>query len=238
MEEFAESLSLFKERIKKVISFSGKSTKYVVGIVDIVDSTKIAVNLSKEETCRYYEVFLNTMSQIIHEEGGYVVKNVGDSLLFYFPDCNYSRPSSFIQPVKCCMAIISCLDIVNEIMREKGLPKIRYRVSADYGDVLIAKSTSSLCPDIFGSTVNICAKINKLAKPDQVVLGGDLCQIIKEILPLEIRQITSLSTGLKSGYPVYVIADGIIEKRTSKIKVSHITVISAAIMTIIHTFRL
>ena len=42
-----------------------------------------------------------------------------------------------------------------------------YRISADYGRTQIAKSKASLNDDLFGTTVNLCAK--KTKKQNQIV---------------------------------------------------------------------
>jgi len=45
-------------------------------------------------------------------------------------------------------------------LHEERLPSLDYRISADYGIVQVARSKSLQCDDLFGSTVNVCAKIN------------------------------------------------------------------------------
>ena len=42
---------------------------------------------------------------------------------------------------------------------------MQYRISVDYGIVQIATTKTSQGDDLFGSTVNVCAKINKIAQP-------------------------------------------------------------------------
>jgi len=53
--------------------------------VNAVNSTSTTAKLVNGKLCKYYSIFLNAMSLIIKEFGGEVVKNVGDSLLYYFP---------------------------------------------------------------------------------------------------------------------------------------------------------
>ena len=68
-----------------LVSFSGKEISVVVGIVDMVDSTKICAKLGPVKAAKYYQVFINSMSKIISQYGGVVIKNIGDCLLYYFP---------------------------------------------------------------------------------------------------------------------------------------------------------
>ena len=79
-----------------VVGFSGRTSSYCVGTVDIIDSTKISARLSLEKSAKYYEIFLNTMARVLNRFGGMIVKNVGDSLLFYFPESSKGRRYGFM----------------------------------------------------------------------------------------------------------------------------------------------
>ncbi|MDQ4012513.1 MAG: hypothetical protein M3146_02160, partial [Thermoproteota archaeon] len=62
-------------------------TKYLcIGIVDIVNSTKVTADIGySEKVAKYYSIFINTMAVIARNFGGEVIKNVGDSVVFFFP---------------------------------------------------------------------------------------------------------------------------------------------------------
>jgi class 3 adenylate cyclase len=75
----------------------------------------------------------------------------------------------------------------------------------DYGPLMIAVYKTSRCEDIFGSTVNLCSKINRVTKPNGMTIGNDFYQIIKKSDQHKFREIKKLQTGLKQGYPVYEV---------------------------------
>jgi len=177
-----------------------------VGWVDIVESTKITAKLSKSMVSPFYCLFLSQMSSIVEELGGVVVKNVGDSLLYYFPKTtNTSDKSPIVQAIECGIKMIDYHRILNSLMLEIGLPNVSYRVSLDYGEVTITKPGNSSSDDIFGPTVNLCAKINKMAAPNTLVIGGDLYQIVKSFEGLRIESKTEYHNGLRLHYPVYSV---------------------------------
>jgi CheY-like chemotaxis protein len=93
-------------------------------------------------------------------------------------------------------------------LHSENLPSVSYRISADYGKVEVATSTSSKGEDLFGSIMNICAKINSMAEPNGIVIGGDLYQIIKSFSFVnngyEFRELRGgYSIGFDNKYPVY-----------------------------------
>ncbi|HXV38595.1 MAG TPA: adenylate/guanylate cyclase domain-containing protein [Nitrosopumilaceae archaeon] len=201
-----EKMSKLSTASNQTITFDESYKNYCVGIVDIVGSTKITATLSTLKMCPFYSVFLNEMSLIIKKYGGTVIKNLGDSLLYYFPKTfNSSDRSSFVDPLECGIKMIDANRIVNSKMSDEGLPYVNYRISSDYGLVMTAKSENSFNEDIFGPTVNLCVKINKLAMPNSMVIGGDLHQIVKSFEEYRFDVISEYNNGLKLHYPIYSI---------------------------------
>jgi class 3 adenylate cyclase len=71
----------------KDVRISGVSIKSCVGFIDLVNSTKnIATMDNLESIRRYYSTFINSISKIVKSYGGKVLKNIGDCILFYFPN--------------------------------------------------------------------------------------------------------------------------------------------------------
>ena len=97
----------------------------------------------------------------------------GDSLLYYFADCKDGR-ESIIDSCHCNLDIIDSRYDLNKLLEDGVLPKISYRVSSDYGKVFVAVSAISTIDDIFGPTVNMCAKINHIGKSNEFFIGNDL----------------------------------------------------------------
>jgi len=200
----------FTIRLKNVldneISFNGDYKNYCICIVDIVNSGKITAPLPKVKVCKYYSIFLNSMAMIAKEFGGKVVKNIGDSLLYYFPQTSdNSDKHSFVDPLECSMAMIEAHGVINQKMREERLPPVNYRISADYGSVATAKTITSANEDVFGATVNICAKINRIAIPNSMVIGSDLFEIVKSFYGYKFEPVAVYSSGFKLQYPVYSV---------------------------------
>ena len=202
--------SLLRNRLQntldEIISFPGSHKNLCVCFVDAVNSTRVTAPLAKEKVCKYYSIFLNGMATIAKEFGATVVKNVGDSLLYYFPETtNSTNMNAFTSSLECGLEMINLRDIINDKMSEYDLPSVSYRISADYGSILTAKSIQSQTDDIFGPAVNICAKMNHLARPNNMIIGGDLHQIVKYTDCYEFHSLSGVMSGLKLEYPVYSV---------------------------------
>jgi len=180
------NLELFSKKIDKtfesVIRFSESHKSCCVSMVDIVNSTKIIASLPQNLACKYYFIFLNSMSLIAKEYGAKIVKNMGDSLLYYFPN-SVNSLDNFKQhnTIECNLSMLEAHDKINKIMFRENLPPIDYRISVDYGSIMEASCFNLKSEDIFGYTVNMCAKMNSMANPNSMIIGQDLYQIIKKM---------------------------------------------------------
>ncbi len=189
------------------IFFSEKSCMCCVGFVDMVDSTRITAGLTMRQMSKYYSLFINWVSGIIRGYSGKVVKNTGDGLLFYFTslgDCP-------IETVRNCLNSAITLSILHRNVNTKFiselLPEINYRISLDYGKVSLAQTVDSTTFDIFSTTVNLCAKINKVADPNKVIIGGDLYRIARNVSGYDFHEVKETISIWNRPYPLYTVSE-------------------------------
>lgn len=188
----------------KEISFSGEVQNYCVCFIDIIGSTKISSSLTPAQLSRYYELFLNAIALIARNFGAKIVKNAGDALIFYFNDTsNPKNVLKFKNVLDCGLTMGIASNTLNAKMLSEKLPPIQYRISADYGEVSVARSASSQSEDLFGSAMNICAKINSKAKPNGLVIGENLYNIVKGLEEYVFVPSSERLIGVKGQYEVY-----------------------------------
>lgn len=211
-EKIQDSLIKIKEReeiIKQqkdiLLQFSQYSSNYCVCFVDIVGSTKLTSRLSDFQTSKFYSIFLNSVATVITQNGGVVVKNIGDALLYYFPKTDVDDLTPFEDMLRCCMKVLDAREMINKKLSDEGLPELSYRISATYGSVRVAIIATSSIDDIFGSTVNVCSKINSLAKPNTMVIGQLLYEKIKGIRGYTFEQIASYNIDAETEFKVYEV---------------------------------
>jgi len=198
---------------KNEVLFSNKSENYCICFIDIVGSTQITAKITpSEKVGKFYSTFINAVASIVKDHNGKIVKTVGDGVLFFFPGTsNIEDIEAFVDALECCLALISSRNTINSTLYEEKLPGISYRISAEYGRVEVAKSDRSASYDLFGTTVNFCAKINKNASPNGIVIGSDLYTIVSSFPALadryNIHEIGELHlrTG-KRRYPIYELS--------------------------------
>ena len=201
------------DELSDEISFFDYSQHYCVCYVDISESTKITAAIKDSQKIReYYSTFLNSMSSVISEFHGRIIKSTGDGILYYFPNTsNAENNSAFDDVLECGLTMFAIRSVLSTKLI--GIvPSVNYRVSADYGRVEVARSTANPeRDDLFGSTVNLCTKINSKASPNEMVIGGDLYQVLKNPSfstlndKYKFKGKSEYYLDLKHPYPVYTV---------------------------------
>ena len=203
--EIKDKENVIRQQEDILLQFSDYSEKYCVCMVDIMNSTKITSNLSDSETSEFYRIFLNSTAEIVKKSGGIVVKNIGDALLFYFPELPSQNFNVFKKTLDCCLTMASSTQEINDKLVEKSLPTIDYRISATYGAVRIAKLSTSSVNDIFGATVNRCAKINRAAPTNGIIIGEEFYKNAKNLSEYSFRKIGEGLISEEYGFTGYAV---------------------------------
>ena len=203
--EIKEKEDVIKKQEDILLQFSDYSENYCVCMVDIMNSTKITASLSDIQTSEFYKIFLNSLAMIVRKFEGIVVKNIGDALLFYFPVINSEQKAILKKCLDCCLTIGESHDSIADQLKQQKLPVFNYRISATYGIVRIAKTSTSSVNDIFGSTVNRCAKINRTAPANGLIIGEDFYKNAKTLDDFTFEKIESHIVSPEHGYVGYVV---------------------------------
>ncbi|MEK6908176.1 MAG: HAMP domain-containing protein, partial [Thermoproteota archaeon] len=204
--EIKEKEDVIKQQEDILLQFSDHSEKYCVCMVDIMNSTKITAKLSESETSEFYNLFLNSIAGIVRNFGGIVIKNIGDALLFYFPIIPSEEESVLKKCLDCCLTLGESHDDIAKKLENQKLPVFDYRISSTYGMVRIAKTSTSSINDIFGNTVNRCAKINRIAPANRLIIDEEFYDSTKIFDDYVFKKIDSDITAPEAGYSGYLVS--------------------------------
>lgn len=69
----------------------------------------------------------------------------------------------------------------------------------------MVKTSNSRAKDFFGSTMNLCAKINAKAKPNSMVIGESLYKLVKSLKGYRFKNEGSYSLEPDTNYVIYSV---------------------------------
>lgn len=167
----------------------------VVLYVDLVGSTTMTLEMPAEKIAIIISSFAQEMATVIRQHHGYVLKFVGDAVIGYFvsdEDKIYGTVAAD-DAVNCAKSIISVIQKgINPILNQYDYPDLMVKIGVDFGQNIIVRYGSDIehsHVDIMGPAMNIAAKIQNTAKPNQILIGDDVFQRIHPNSQKEFNQI-------------------------------------------------
>jgi class 3 adenylate cyclase len=123
-----------------------------VGFVDLSGFTSLTQMLTPDQLSGLLSEFSATVTDVVHADGGRVVKFIGDAVMWVSPTAQ--------------QLVQAAVDLVDHPRaREAGL---QVRAGLGYGPML------ALNGDYFGNPVNLAARLVAAAEPGQILVSGDL----------------------------------------------------------------
>ena len=127
----------------------------VVLFADISESTRIYDVLGNDTAQALVSRCLAILGEVVERYRGQVVKSIGDELMCVFPNA--------VEATRAAGDMHSRVREVSPPDEKLPFGRVRLKVGLHYGRVLVETG------DVFGETVNVAARMAKLAKPDQIV---------------------------------------------------------------------
>jgi adenylate cyclase len=213
--EFRISLSETQTILEKFIE---SKVNLVILHIDLVGSTKMSMTLSIDKLSAIVRAFAEETSLIISMYGGYVLKYVGDAVLAFFviedesrvgrenkdAGIAYSLQSS--NAITCAYTMIQVVQKgINPILNQYDYPELKVRIGIDFGEVGVVQYGIDIDKldgkailtrphiDMIGPTISIAVKMTSIGRPDQIVIGQNLYDMLKDVQKKAFKRISGIS---------------------------------------------
>ncbi len=167
----------------------------VVLYVELVGSTTMTLEMPAERIATIISSFSQEMAAVIRQYHGYVLKFVGDAVIGYFvsdEDEIYGTEAAD-DSVLCAKSMISVIQKgINPILNQYDYPDLMVKIGVDFGQNIVVRYGADVKHshvDLMGPAMNIAAKIQNIAKPNQILIGSDVFQRLHPNLQKEFTQI-------------------------------------------------
>lgn len=164
----------------------------VVLYVDLVGSTTMTLEMPEEKIAIIISSFAQEMASVIRQHHGYVLKFVGDAVIGYFVAEGNSLLAAD-NAVNCAKSMISIIQKgINPILNQYDYPDLMAKIGVDFGQNIIVRYGADIensHVDLMGPAMNIAAKIQNMAKPNQILIGSDVFQ---RLHPLSQKEFTKI----------------------------------------------
>ncbi|WP_081706116.1 adenylate/guanylate cyclase domain-containing protein [Nocardia sp. CNY236] len=141
-----------------------------VGFADMVGYTRLTRHLHPDELSTLLEAFESTTTTAITEDGGWVIKHVGDEVMF--------AAESAADAARIALAI------QESTMMVAGTPELR--VALAFGPVLHRFG------DLYGSVVNTASRLTGVARPGTILIDDGAADALESDTEFDIKHLRSV----------------------------------------------
>ena len=183
---------------------------------DLVDSTSLSNRIDPEDLREVIRVYHDACAKVVAQYNGYVAKFLGDGVLVYF-GYPQAHENDAERAVRAGLAIVEAIPNLSEINAILPGLELAVRVGINTGPVvvgdIIGKGAAQEA-NVVGETPNVAARLQALARPNQVVIGPLTHELIGEAITCE-----DLGTQLLKGIAEPVRAWRAVAERANRGKV-------------------
>jgi predicted ATPase/class 3 adenylate cyclase len=182
-----------------------------VMLVDLVGSTALSARLDPEELRQVLRAYQDAVAGAVVRYEGHVAKFMGDGVLAYF-GWPQAHEDDAERAVRAALAVV---DNVGRLHASAGEP-LATRIGIATGLVVVGDllgEGAAREETVVGETPNLAARLQALARPDQVVIAPSTRQLVGQLFQLEALAPTMLK-GLEAPVAAFrVLAEGRAESR-------------------------
>lgn len=159
------------------------SRTLAIGFADMVGYTSLTRRLDITELTELLEFFESTATNVISQNRGWVIKNVGDEVLFAVED-----------PADAARIALALQDAAQST---EELPNLRIGLAR--GEVLVRFG------DVYGSVVNIAARLTSAARPGTVLVDEKIAAALDRADEFQLRSLRTLRVRGYSRLKAYAL---------------------------------
>ncbi len=164
----------------------------VVLYVDLVGSTTMTLEMPSEKIAIIVSSFSQEMAAAIRQHHGYVLKFVGDAVIGYFV-ADESGLLAADNAVNCAKSMNTIIEKgINPILNQYDYPDLMVKIGLDFGQNIVVRygaDAEHSHVDLMGPAMNIAAKIQNMAKPNQILIGSDVYEKLHPVSKKEFTEI-------------------------------------------------
>ena len=172
----AEYYGIISESDEFLRAHVNEKIPMAVMFVDLVGSTDMSLSLPEEKVAMIVSSFAQEMAIAVKQHNGFTLKFVGDAVIGYF--IHKSALMASDNAISCAQNMIKIIEEgINPILNNYDYPDLYIKIGIDYGESMVmryGKDKDRAHVDLLGPVMNIAAKVQNKARPQQIMIGEDV----------------------------------------------------------------
>jgi adenylate cyclase len=187
------------------LSLGGNNQLVTMLFSDVRGFTALSGDLPPQTVVRLLNRYFSEMTPVIFEHRGLLDKYMGDGLMALF-GVPYQSQDAAANAVSAAVSMQRRVSQLNEELKEEGHPQIEIGIGINTGIVTIGYIGSEQRTDYtaIGDAVNLASRFEKLAQPQQILIGQSTLEAIGDRFPIKAYGETRVK-GKSEPVPVYEV---------------------------------
>ncbi len=183
------------------LSLGGRRASVSVLFADVVAFTPLAETRPAEEVVALLNELFSVLTEVVFRHGGTVDKFIGDCIMAVW-GAPVAQEDHAARALAAAEDMMRFLETANESFREKYGASIELGIGINSGEVLVGNigSDKRMEYTVIGDTVNVAARLEAIARPNQVLVAEATRVLVAdafELQPLGERALTGRSATTK-----------------------------------------
>jgi adenylate cyclase len=187
------------------LALGGKRANVSVLFADVVGFTPLAEARSAEQVVAILNDLFSVLSEIVFRHEGTVDKFIGDCLMAVF-GAPVPQEDHAARALAAAEDMMRFLEAANDEWREKYDVEVRLGIGVNSGEAIVGNigSDKRMEYTVIGDVVNVAARLESIAQPNQVLVAESTCALVGDRFVLQHLGDRRL-TGRKTETAVYAL---------------------------------
>lgn len=183
------------------LNLGGEKQNITVVFADVVSFTKVCDSTEPETIVKILNELFTILTEVVFQYNGTVDKFIGDCVMAFW-GAPSARPGHATEAIEAAEEMMRFVEIGSERWRKEYGVEMKLAIGVHTGDAIVGNigSSSRMEYTAIGSTVNIAARLEALARPGQILTTNvtrDTVGDAFDFLPLDAETITSAGKTVK-----------------------------------------
>lgn len=168
-------------RREQDMELGGQRREITVMFADVVAFTPLTEKLPPEQVVQILNELFTIVTEIVFRHGGTVDKFIGDCVMAIW-GAPTAQPDHAARALEAAEEIISWLEVGNASWEEKYGVSVRIAIGINSGEAVVGNvgSESRMEYTAIGTTVNLAARLEAIARPQQILISMATAQAAGE----------------------------------------------------------
>ncbi len=162
----------------------GERRHLSVMFCDLVDSTALGQRLDPEELHEIIHTYQTRLNPAIEAYEGHVAQYLGDGILVYF-GYPTAHEDDAERSIRAGLAILDAMEALNRELEPRLGLRLSVRIGIHSGSVVTGATGGGREQLVFGSTVNLAARLQSIAPPGSLVISQDTLSLVRGLFVTE-----------------------------------------------------